>query len=142
MTELLRIAPDVIVYEDDIAWQAMRAQGAGGQHVNKTSSAVEMRFDIANSHLPEAVRMRLLSRGDQRVNSHGVLIVKAQGSRSQHRNRDEALQRLRAIIEQACIVPRARKATRPSRAAKRKRLERKRKLSATKRMRARPGMHD
>lgn len=112
--------------ERDLQFEAIRAQGAGGQNVNKVASAVQLRFDIAASSLPEALKQRLLGRADRRLTSQGVLVIKAQAQRTQDRNRAEAVARLRELIEQAAFVPRNRVATRPSSAERRRRLEDKR----------------
>ncbi len=105
----------------------IRAQGAGGQNVNKVSSAIHLRFDLHACSLPAALVQRLLSRGDQRINKDGVLVIKAQQFRTQEQNREDALRRLQAIVCAAAQVPKPRKATRPSLGARRKRLEAKRK---------------
>jgi ribosome-associated protein len=112
--------------ERELQFEAIRAQGAGGQNVNKVASAVQLRFDIAASTLPEALKQRLLARADRRLTTDGVLVIKAQAQRTQERNRAEAVARLRELIEQAAFVPRTRVATRPSSAERRRRLEDKR----------------
>jgi ribosome-associated protein len=101
----------------------MRAQGPGGQHGDKASTAVHLRFDVARSSLPEAVKARLLALPDQRLTRDGVLVIKAQGERSQERNRADALARLQALVDQAAEPDKPRRPTRPSRASQRRRVE-------------------
>lgn len=109
--------------EREIEITAVRSAGAGGQNVNKVSSAIHLRFDIAASSLPPEVKSRLLAGNDSRITREGVLVIKAQQHRSQDMNRDEALRRLHELVARAAVVPKARRPTRPSRAARRKRLE-------------------
>jgi ribosome-associated protein len=109
--------------EEEVAVEAVRAQGAGGQNVNKVSNAVHLRFDIRASSLPEAIKARLLARRDQRVSREGVIVIKAQQHRSLEKNRAEALQRLHALVEAAATIPRLRRATRPTAASRERRID-------------------
>ena len=113
----------LIIPESEIELSAVRSAGSGGQNVNKVSSAIHLRFDVAASSLPAAVKARLLGLKDQRITRTGVVVIKAQQHRSQDMNREEALARLRELVRTAAHVPKKRRPTKPSRSAKKKRVE-------------------
>lgn len=109
--------------DSELDFSAVRAQGPGGQHVNKASTAVQLRFDVGASALPEAVKARLLALQDSRITAGGVVVIKAQSTRSQDQNKAEALARLQELIVQAEQVPRPRKATKPTYGSRQRRLQ-------------------
>lgn len=137
---MLKISETIVIPESEIRFTAVRSRGPGGQNVNKVSSAVHLRFDAANSAaLPDDVRDRLLSLNDQRITEAGIINIKAQNSRSREKNRIDALNRLRDLIQQATVVLKPRKKTRPGKRAKEKRLADKAHRSRVKQSRGKIG---
>lgn len=119
---------------------AIRAQGAGGQNVNKVASAVHLRFDVAASSLPDFYKRRLLALSDKRLTKDGVVVIKSQQHRSQERNRDEALSRLQAMVKAVAVLPKKRRVTRPTKGSQRRRIESKVKRSQLKSLRKKVDM--
>lgn len=132
---MLQISNDIAIPEEEIELNAIRSQGAGGQNVNKVASAIHLRFDIKASSLPDRIKVRLLAWPDHRISSRGVIIIKAQQHRHQERNRIDALERLKSLVQSVIEEPRKRIATRPSKTAKRKRLDEKTRRGQLKEMR-------
>jgi ribosome-associated protein len=121
--------------EREVEWSAVRAQGAGGQNVNKVSSAVHLRFDVPASSLPDAVKERLLALRDSRLTQEGVFVLKAQQFRTQEANRLDALRRLQEVVDSVAQAPRVRRATKPTYASRQRRLESKTQRSSVKALR-------
>jgi ribosome-associated protein len=132
---MLHISSHIVIPDSEIDIHAMRSQGAGGQHVNKVASAVHLRFDIGASSLPPFYKEELLKLRDSRISDDGVITIKAQQYRSQEQNREDALDRLRALIQRVAVPRKKRKATKPTHTSKQRRLESKAKRGKLKALR-------
>ncbi|MFK2902637.1 aminoacyl-tRNA hydrolase [Dyella ginsengisoli] len=140
---MLQISRTLAIPDAELVERFLRADGPGGQHVNRTESAVELRFDVALSpSLPDDVRERLLTRRDRRLTDDGVLVIQGRRFRDQGRNRDDVRERLAEIIRGALVPPKKRVATRPTRASKERRLAGKQQRSRIKQGRGKPGAHE
>jgi ribosome-associated protein len=135
--DMIRISSKVSIPENEVELQAIRAQGSGGQNVNKVSSAIQLFFDIGASSLPDAYKERLLAMSDSRITEGGVIVIKSQEHRTQEKNREAALARLQQLVRAAGVRPKTRKPTRPTRGSKERRLQAKTERSQTKALRGR-----
>lgn len=132
---MLNISNNVSLDDNEITFEAIRAQGSGGQKVNKTSAAIHLRFDIAASSLPDFYKEKLLSLKDKRITKEGIIVIKSQQHRSQEQNRDEALERLTELIKSVNVVQKKRIATKPTKGSVNRRLQSKKKHAGKKRLR-------
>ena len=135
---MIRLTPNLLIADDEVQLTAVRAQGAGGQNVNKVSSAIHLRFDIATSSLPDRIKTRLLAQSGHHLTQDGVIVIKAQVHRSQDMNRKEAMSRLAELLKKAAWRPKARHATKPTRSSQRKRVDAKKRKGEIKSTRGKP----
>ncbi|MCK7598291.1 aminoacyl-tRNA hydrolase [Microbulbifer sp. CAU 1566] len=138
---MLIISNQIQIPESEVEISAVRAQGAGGQNVNKVSSAIHLRFDIGNSSLPEEIKQRLLNLRDQRVSSDGIVVIKAQRFRTQEKNKADALERLSLLIEGVLKTPKKRLPTKPTKGSKERRLQHKSRRGQIKNLRGKVSDH-
>jgi len=139
---MIQITSTIAIDEAELDWQAIRASGPGGQHVNKTSTAMQLIFDIQQSSLPAHYKTALLQKSDHRITASGKIIIKSQQSRSQEMNRETALLQLIELIKSAGVVPKKRHATKPTYGSQQRRLDSKKQRSGTKSLRQQKPGHD
>lgn len=139
---MIQITASITIDDAELDWQAIRASGPGGQHVNKTSTAMQLMFDINQSSLPDHYKTTLLQKSDHRITASGKIVIKSQQSRSQEMNRETALQQLIELIKSAGIIPKKRHATKPTYGSQQRRLDSKKQRSGTKSLRQQKPGHD